>query len=57
MKGITRSALPAFTAWSIAALAAPSAPPEFTQRGDGPQRQAGQTDTGDLKPCESCPSR
>ena len=30
MKGITRSALPAFTAWSIAALAAPSAPPEFT---------------------------
>ena len=57
MKGITRSALPALTAWSIAALAAPSAPPEFTQRGDGPQRQAGQTDTGDLKPCESCPSR
>ena len=30
MKGITRSALPALTAWSIAALAAPSAPPEFT---------------------------
>ncbi len=30
MKGITRSALPALAVWSIAALAAPSAPPEFT---------------------------
>src|SRR3981081_2006655 len=30
MKGITRSALPALTVWSIAVLAAPSAPPEFT---------------------------
>ena len=30
MKGITRSALAALTAWSIVALAAPSAPSEFT---------------------------
>jgi len=29
MKGITRSALAALTAWSIVALAAPSAPSEF----------------------------
>ncbi len=31
MKGITRSALAALTAWSIVALAAPSAPSEFTR--------------------------